>query len=197
MNRWKISNLRWKFVSVWCLFASSIILLPKKIGLQDISIGSTAVDAATTWPFSIAPCGHDVDKDKGSIDNSGDLEMKRTMTAKLDNHYINNHWAESLDVVPIAHGKLIHVHNACIKGGDNGLVVPHLGGLFKAFGMDRKYFPGSSHPIAFREFTYQELLGLFGTTADREKHNVKYVNATLVSRLSASTVHAKHNNSYT
>jgi hypothetical protein len=167
-------------------------LLQKRIGLRGISDESTAADAAITWPFSLPPCGHNVDKNKGPIDSSGDLEMKRTINAALDNDYINSHWAEPLDVVPISHGKLIRVHNACVKGGDKGLVVPHLGGLFKAFGyMDRKYFPESSHPIAFREFTFQELLGLFGTTAEREKHNVKHVNATLVRSLSASSLYYK------
>jgi hypothetical protein len=64
------------------------------------------------------------------------------------------------------------------------LVVPHLGGLLKAVGyMDRRYFPKSVYPSSFREFTFDELLALFGTAADRGKHNVTHVNATLARRL--------------
>jgi hypothetical protein len=130
-----------------------------------------------------------VNKSNGPRHYTDDLEIKRAINSTLDNDYINSHWAESLDAVPVANGKLVHVHHVCVKGGDNGLVVPHLGGLLKAIGyMDRRYFPESSYPTAFREFTFEELLGLFGTTADKKKYNVKHVNALLVRRFPDSSV---------
>jgi len=56
----------------------------------------------------------------------------------------------------VAKGRLLHVHHACVHGGHNGLVVPHLGGVLSALAQDEdenafsrpEYYPGSSLPVA-------------------------------------------------
>jgi len=198
MTPWRTKGQRRNTLLIWCLCLSSVLplLFQNKLGSAGISnesVGAiTAVMSSdrTAWPLLLTPCGHDVNTRNGPRHYTDEREIKRAINSKLDNDYINSHWAESLDAVPVANGKLVHVHHVCVKGGDNGLVVPHLGGLSKAIGyMDRRYFPESSYPTAFREFTFEELLGLFGTTAEKNKYNVKHVNAILVRRLSGSSVY--------
>lgn len=72
----------------------------------------------------------------------------------------------------VAKGRLFHVHHACVHGGHNGLVVPHLGGVLAAMAQDEDenaffrpdYYPDSTSPVAFRMFTFEEAIGLFGTS---------------------------------
>jgi hypothetical protein len=148
--------------------------------------GAVAWTNRPAWASSSVPCGHRIYENEGLTNNGHYRKVRRPRNLTLESDYINGHWAESLSAVPVANGKLVHVHHVCVKGGDGGLVVPHLGGLLKAIGyMDRRYFPESAYPTAFREFTFEELLGLFGTTADQRKHNVKHIKAILVRRLYA------------
>lgn len=168
--------------------------------LKESTIRNTAdaLPDRIAWVHSAHPCGHGADKNEWQNEITADLEMQRARNFTLDNFtldndYLAHHWAESLDAVPVANGRLIHVHHVCVKGGNNGLVVPHFGGLINAMGyMDRAYFPKSAWPVAFREFTFEELLALFGTTGDREKHSVKHVNATLVRNVMVQSPYVRY-----
>ena len=84
--------------------------------------------------------------------------------------FLQDHYVQQSPL--IAKGRLLHVHHACVHGGHNGLVVPHLGGMLSALAQDEdenaffrpEYYPGSNLPVAFRMFTSEEAIGLFGTS---------------------------------
>ena len=189
----KACDLRRKTVLLSYLLLLSVvsIIFQRRHGLAGIqkttaTYSTVAWANRTAWPPSSIPCGHRIDENEEPINNGHYRKVERSRKFTVESDYINGHWAELLSAAPVANGKLVHVHHVCVKGGDKGLVVPHLGGLLKAIGyMDRRYFPESVYPTAFREFTFEELLGLFGTTAEKGKHKVEHINATLVRRLYA------------
>lgn len=83
-----------------------------------------------------------------------------------------DHWIQAIDLGSGINNNLLHIHQVCVEGGKNGLIIPHYGALMQRIKDIRPgYQPGGQVPVAFRMLAFEEGVGLFGTDHDLWRFN--------------------------
>jgi len=123
-----------------------------------------------------------ISQQKGLV-KSYDIES--SWDGSLDTKFFLGHQVKRIEQMSFNNeNTLWHIHHACLKGGEAGLVVPHLGGVLGAAANPfiPGHFPGGSSPTAFRMFTFEEAVGLFGTGHERHRFHTSPIKAETVSQ---------------
>lgn len=98
---------------------------------------------------------------------NNDINTKDNIAA--DAKILTDHWIRLVNNISLHKSFMLHVHHVCIEGGRSGLVVPHLESVLQILGPNDRYLPNSTYPAAFRTFTDEEVLFLFGNDNYRPK----------------------------
>lgn len=113
---------------------------------------------------------HDPDKSE---------EYGHTKLSVVTENFLLNHEVNAIDLAGFG---LQHLHNVCLQGGENGLVVPHLADSFRSGGaFDREtYSQENLRPAGYRTYRFEETIALFGTAEHRRRYNITSLGGTIV-----------------